>query len=299
MKKVIISLFLLSCLIPALNSSAEASLISDKNYRIELQREYKKDVTSIKKLFKNHNYYANNHDLKNLEPLYADNYINNDGFDKNIYFKSIKSTWDSCKDLTYSTKILSIDINGNNADVNVIEKASGTITEHIGDIPLAGEIHSTAKGIYHMSKINGNWYISGETGLDEESSLLYGDARFMNIELQAPNIAAAGEDYTVSLKIDADEDTFIIGSIEQDPVTYPTKTPENKMRALNSHTQTLERIIVANSNNINEYAVASIAISKVKNLNDENFKIYMAGLACIMKRVNVIPKNNFIKVEDK
>ncbi|MDE6137907.1 MAG: hypothetical protein K2F57_00385, partial [Candidatus Gastranaerophilales bacterium] len=241
---------------------------------------------------------ANQHDIDNLKPLYSDNYINNDGFDKKTYFKSVKSTWESCNDLTYDTKIISIDINGDNANVDVIETASGTVTEHIGDIPLAGEIHSTAKGIYHLSKINDNWYISGETGLDEESSLLYGDARFMNIELQSPTQIAAGETYTVSLKVDADKDTFIIGSIDQDPVTYPTKTPKNKMRALNSQSQTLERLITSNTNNINEYAVASIAISKVQNLNEENFRIYMAGLACIMKRVNVIPKNNYIKIEE-
>ncbi len=298
MKKIIISLLLASFIVPSVSLRTEASLISDRNYRHELKREQKQDIASIKKLFKEHNYYANKHDLKNLEPLYADNYINNDGFDKKAYFKSVESTWESCSDLTYTTKILSIDINGDNANVDVLETASGTVTERIADVPLAGEIHSTAKGIYHMSKINDNWYISGETGQDEESSLLYGDARFMNIELQAPNIVAAGENYTVSLKVDADKETFIIGSIDQDPVTYPTTTPENKMRALNSQNQTLERIISANTDNINEYAVASIAISKVQNLSDENFRIYMAGLACIMKRINVIPKNNFIKVED-
>ena len=70
------------------------------------------------------------------------------------------------------------------------------------------------------------------------------------------------------------------------------------MRALNTETQTLERLLTSNSDNINEYAVASLAISKVQNVNEENFRIYMAGLACIMKRVNVIPKNNHIKIED-
>ena len=62
--------------------------------------------------------------------------------------------------------------------------------------------------------------------------------------------------------------------------------------------QFLERLIKANSDNINEYAIASLAISKVNNVGGDNFRVYMAGLACVMKRVNVVPKNNFIKLED-
>ena len=54
----------------------------------------------------------------------------------------------------------------------------------------------------------------------------------------------------------------------------------------------------ANTDNLNEYAVASLAISKAKNVQDTTFRVYLAGLACVMKRVNVIPKNNFVKVED-
>ena len=298
MKKIIFTLLLTAFVIPSVNLSADASLISDRSYRIEQKRIQKQDIANIKKLIKSHNLYANKHDIKNLEPLYSDNYMNNDGFNKKTYFKSVESTWESCNNLTYDTKITSIDINGDNANVNVIETASGTISEHIGDMTLAGEIKKKEKGIYHLSKINENWYITGETGLDEESSLLYGDARFMNIELQAPNQVASGETYTVSLKVDADKDTFIVGSIDSDPVTYPSSTPETKMRALNTQTQTLERLITANTDNINEYAVASMAISKVQNVSEENFRIYMAGLACIMKRVNVVPKNNYIKIED-
>ena len=62
--------------------------------------------------------------------------------------------------------------------------------------------------------------------------------------------------------------------------------------------QILERLIKANTDNVNEYAIASLAISKAKNLGEDHFQIYMAGLACVMKRVNVVPKNKLIKLED-
>ena len=64
-------------------------------------------------------------------------------------------------------------------------------------------------------------------------------------------------------------------------------------------THILERYIKANTDNINEYAVASLAISKSTSDSINGTKIYVAGIACVMKRVNVVPKNNFATIEDK
>lgn len=297
MKKIILTLLFISILLPFSADTANAAIVSDRSFRAEQRQINKENIREIKELFRLHTQYANTHDVKGLEPLYADNYINNDGFNKEVYFKSIKSTWESCQDLTYTTNILSININGDNASVNVEETANGTIKETIDSVPVSGEIHSISKSIYQLVKINNKWYISGETALTDESSLLYGDARFMNIEIQSPQQVAAGENYTVTLKVDADKDTFIVGSIDRDPVVFPTKAPKSELRAM-PQSQILERIIRANTDNINEYAVASMAISKVKNKGQSNFSIYMSGLACVMKRINVIPKNNHIKLED-
>ena len=277
---------------------ADASLVSDKIYRTEQRKENKKMIKQIKSLFNEHNRYANQHDLNGLETLYADSYINNDGFNKEVYFKSIKETWDSCNDLTYTTKITSIDINGDYASVNVEEYADGTLRESSGFMDVTGEIHSKSTGIYHLVLVNDRWLISGETSLTDESSLLYGDARFMNIEIQAPAQVNSGDVYTTTVKIDADSDTFIVGSIDRDSVTYPVTTPHSELRAM-PQSQTLERLLKANTDNLNEYTVASLAISKAKDVGGNNFRVYMAGLACVMKRVNVIPKNEYIKIEDK
>ena len=298
MRKIVYLILLAILLIPATSNSVEASFVSDRNYRHELRKENNQNIKLIKEFFKQHNKYANTHDVNNLEKLYTDSYINNDGFDKKVYFKSIEETWQSCPDITYTIKIKSININGDYADVNVEETATGTINERIeNDKTIAGELHSLAEGIYHMIRINGKWYINAETALTDESSLLYGDARFMEIELQAPNQVSAGETYTVSLKVDTDENTVVVGSIDHDPVTYPTNTPKSELRTINKSSQMLERFIKANSDNINEYAVASLAISKMQPIGT-SYRIYMAGLACVMRRVNVIPKNNFINIEE-
>lgn len=298
MKKLLYTLILIALILPTTQLGSEASIISDRAYRLEQRRIEKQDVKQIKNLLKTHNVYANKHDLKNLKTLYYDNYINNDGFNKEVYFKSVESTWEACKDLTYTTNILDIEVTGDYANVNVIETATGTVEDTLDLMPVSGEIHSISTGIYHLIKINENWFIAGETSLTDESSLLYGDARFMNIEIQAPSQVSSGDTYTTTVKVDTEPNTFIVGSIDRDPITYPAGTPKNELRAL-PQSQILERVLKANTDNLNEYTIASLAISKVKNAGDNNFQIYMAGLACIMKRVNVIPKNNFIKLEDK
>lgn len=297
MKKIVYLLIISALIMPLTTLYTEASLISDRRYRLEQRREQRQDVKQIKKLLEIHNNFANQHDLKNLSTLYADTYVNNDGFNKKVYFKSIEATWQACKDLTYTTDIIDIEITGDYANVNVIETAIGTVTDTIESMPVTGEIHSISTGIYHLVKINDNWFISGETALSDESSLLYGDARFMNIEILAPAQISSGETYTSTVKVDTDENTFIMGSIDHDPITYPAGSPKNELRAM-PQSQILERVLKANTDNLNEYTIASLAISKAKQTNEKNFQIYVAGLACVMRRVNVIPKNNFIKLED-
>lgn len=296
MKKIVLTLIILLVGLVVV-PQADASLVSDRSYRAQQAKEIKQDIKQIKALLKVHNDYANKHDLKMLGSLYSDNYINNDGFDKEAYFKSIEKTWESCDDLSYKTEIISIKVNGGYARVNVLETASGTVVETYQSAPIAGEIHSEATGVYHLEKINDKWYIAGDTTLTEESSLLYGDARFMNIELQTPEQVEAGNTYTVSVKVDADDKTFIMGSIEHDTMTYPTNTPKGTLRAL-PESQVLERLIKANSDNLNEYAVTALAISKIESKNDSTLRFYMSGLACLMRRVNVVPKNNFINLEE-
>ena len=298
MKKIILLLTLALLTINFGNSNAQPALISTGKYRHEQNKINKAEAKQIKELFKVHEAFANKHDITGLKSLYSDNYINSDGMNKDVYFKTVEETWEQCKDLTYGAKITAIEVNGSNATVSMEETAIGTVYDKEDTIAVSGEIHAKSTSIYHLVKINGKWLISGETMLTDESALLYGDARFMNIELVSPNQVSSGETYTITVTADADDNTVIVGSLEHDPVVYPTKTPNGPLRTM-PKTHILERYIKANTDNINEYAVASLAISKSTSDSINGTKIYVAGIACVMKRVNVVPKNNFATLEDK
>lgn len=296
MKKFLLLIIFVFLTINFANDIAHGALVSTRSYRIEQNKINKNEIKQIRELFKLHTLFANKHDLVGLKSLYYDKYINSDGFNREAYFASVKETWDECDNLTYGNKINSIDINGNNATAYIEEFAVGTIYDKIDTLSATGEIHAKSTSLYQLTKVNGKWLISGENMLTDESALLYGDARFMNIELMVPNQVGAGEVYTTAVKTDADENTVIVASIEHDPVIYPSKIPNGPLRTM-PKTNILERFIKANSDNLNEYAVASLAISKSLLQEDNSTKVYMAGIACIMKRINVIPKNNFINLE--
>ena len=298
MKRIIYLLIILGMFVPVFSNGADASLVSDKGYRAEQKKYEKNEAKLIKNLFKVHFEYANQHDIENLKSLYSDNFVNNDGFNKDVYFKNVLETWNECSDISYNVKIKSIKVEGDFASVLVEETAMGTVYDNIDIGHAAGEIHSKSDGIYHLEKVNDKWLISSETVLSDESSLLYGDARFMNISMIAPAQVFSGEQYTATVKVDSEDNIYMIGSIEHDPIVYPAGKTNAPLRVV-PPTNVLERVLKANSDNLNEYAVASLAISKTKDEGLSSFKIYMAGLACVMKRVNVVSKNNFIKFEDK
>ena len=66
----------------------------------------------------------------------------------------IDETWKSYPDITYTTKINKIEINGNNASVLVDETALATATKLDEDVTVYGELNSSSKGTYLLKKEN-------------------------------------------------------------------------------------------------------------------------------------------------
>ena len=90
MKKIILLLTLALLTINFGNSNAHAALISTGKYRHEQNKINKAEAKQIKELFKVHETFANKHDITGLKSLYSDNYINSDGMNKDVYFKTVE-----------------------------------------------------------------------------------------------------------------------------------------------------------------------------------------------------------------
>lgn len=299
MKKKL-SVLLITALLFSIASTlpGQANILTTQKARIEQNRINRATYNDIKKVIDQQSAYTNKYDLKGLASLYANNFVNSDGFNKDVYFKLIEETWKTYPDITYKTEIKNIEFSDNYATVFTNEVAIATSQEEIGDLTAIGELYSTSQCVYYLEKQGAKWLINSEKIIEETSTLKYGDARYINIELNAPKQIGANKDYTTTLKVDAPKDSVVIASINKENIVYPQTKSDDAFRKMPDD-NILERVFLSNKDNVNEYAVASIGITRAENYTDNQIRVYMGGLAFIMTRINVIPENKFIKLEDK
>ena len=298
MKKIflILTAFLILCNKGYTATTETIAMLTKKGFfENSQQTSYLNPCDEIKKTLYLHIKYANTYNLDGLKNLYADNYINADGLNKEIYFDLIKKTWESYPDIKYKMGIKSIAINNNIAVVQVSENAIATTNSKSGLVDEKGLLESTSDNVYYLEKINNEWLVTSDHIIFEKTFLGYGSAKEIKVDLTAPCQILANTQYTSSLKIEAPKNSLVIASIGRENITYPQTIAEEVFRKL-PEDGILERVFTANSKNINEYAVASFGITKAEINKGTEIKIYVTGLGFIMSRVNVIPKNDFIKV---
>lgn len=242
--------------------------------------------------------YSNSYDLENLKSLYADSYVNADGFGKDIYFDLIKKTWESYPDIKYRMDIKNIEVSDNTAVVHVDEYAIATTDSKSGLVNEKGLLESSSDSIYYLEKINNEWLMTSDHIVKEKTFLGYGSAKYSEPILTAPCQIPANTQYTSSLKLSIPKDSLVIASIGRENITYPQTVAEEVFRKF-PESGILERVFTSNNENINEYAVASFGITKAEVTEKREIKISITGLGFAMSRVNVIPKNEFIKTANK
>lgn len=291
MKKI--SVFLILALLLSVQIPTQAGFIDEQRTKIEHRRINKIQNAEITAFFSEMIKQANSHNLTGLQSVYSKDFVNSDGFNYDTYMKMVEDTWETYPDISYSTLINKIEINDNYAQVLVTETAIAAPKEQVGDFETVGELHSVSKCIYHLQKHGADWFILSEDVLEETSTLKYGGARYLNIELNTPKQIGAGKYYTASLKINIPQGVNAVASISREKIVYPQTKSEDTFRNV-SNDNTLERVFVSNDENINEYAIASVGLAQAQH-QGENISIHMKGIAFIMTRVNVIPENKFVQ----
>ena len=247
---------------------------------------------SIVKFFEEHVYYANENDLGNILKLYAPSYISNDGFNMQSTKELFTDLWKQYNGIRYKNKVNSVAFYGDTAVVNVSEVA----TAQINDNNKNGELKSFVDVIYYLERKGKSWVITGENVISEEISIVWGDARSVAMYLEAPQLVASGEEYSAKLFIAPPSGIFAIGSISNEIVSYPQK-PQKDIFKKFAQDYTLERIMMSNTKDTNEYVVASIGYSRPAVNKTSGFNMNLSGYACLIRRVNVVPKNKYIEVK--
>lgn len=241
-----------------------------------------KEERAISKVLKSQVKYANKTDFDKFISTYDPQYINGDGFNLDIYSKLVKDIWETYDGIKYGIKIQNIDIDGNKAKVELLENAYAEIK--LSKV-YEGELRSNSVAVYSLEKKNGKWRVISDNVLDETTSMLYGDAKGLEVKLIVPEEIPANTDYTASLEFTPPKETIAIASIASDKVEYPQKPTQEVFRTL-PEDNILERILTSNNDNVDEYVVASIGLTKTQ-ISDLNMKLSLTGFGYAIKRVNV------------
>ncbi len=247
-------------------------------------------------------------DIDKIKDFYTENYRDSDGFtlEESIQmFEKMYNAYDKVKQKTKINSITSFDnyiivqlTDTTNAlvspqkelfDKNKKKSIRQTIREKRIIKERQGKLESTSIYSLYFKKIDGKWKIFYDDITAETTSLKYGVAKNVDMQLTAPAFTKEGENYDLSLKIgEKSDDLFAVASLNNEEILFPAPEYKEKYRKLSSQGN-LERVVKANNNKKNECAVASIGFTQVS-LNEAQTKarIEMVGMALLMKRVNII-----------
>ena len=287
MKKIIITLSILFVIAPV--------------YAFEL---FDSSKMEIKSTLKKYNKALASHDINKIKTFYTKDYKSMDGFNLEEMEQMLEKTFNAYENLKYKSKITSINTQEDWALVQISDKTTAKIyPTQIKEIKKEKMGKLVGKSIYnlYLKKENNEWKIASDDILMEETSLKYGIANKLKMDLITPLKVQNGSEYDLSLKINKPKDIIALASISREEIVYPPSDYQEKFRKIPEFGE-LERVVRANDKNLDEYAAATIGLTKVT-INEEQTraKIQVLGMAYLMKRVNMdrTRKNSEFLVENK
>ena len=251
------------------------------------QTSEQREVKNVKQLLVSQVRYANKENFKKFIDTYSPEYRNADGFNLDVYSSLIKDIWNSYDNIKYDIDIKDVQVKNNTAIVNLVETSYAKIPSMAS---FDGELTSSADTTYYLEKIAGKWKVVSDKVADEITTMLYGDARNLELKLTVPNRIQPNTEYCAILEFTPPEDALAIASIAADKVEYPQKPTKEVFRTL-PEDNILERLFTSNTDSKNEYVVASIGLTKTS-VCDMNVKFSLVGYGYAIRRVNVIANEN-------
>lgn len=240
----------------------------------------------IRKIFEDYQKYTNCKNLEGFSNLHDDSYRSSDGYDKTRLQELAQESWKEYPNVKYTIRVLSVNVDLDNATVITNERLSGVTNSSVEYIKGNGYIDSDSTAIYYLKKFSNEWRITSDFVVNEKTSMRYGAARFIPMKLDAPAIVAPKEEYTAIVKMSVPRSYVALVSINNEPITYPLEKSTEVFRSVKAD-GIRERILTSNDGTKNENAIASIGIAK-PSIKDDAINVNLIGIAFLSSRVNVV-----------
>ena len=239
----------------------------------------------IEKLLAGFEHDWNAHNLDAVMAYYADDYVNNDGFDKKTIQKLTEELWKTYPDIKSSSLVKQIRIEGPYASVESHDEAVGSTNQEMPGLGTKGELKSISEGQLYCKHVGLHWRITGDRIDYEKIKVSYGAARQLEPIFAAPEQVKSGKQFSARLEVDLPTGLGATGSISQTSVSFPLPKISDKYKQIGdplTDRPLLERVMTANSKNRNELLMATVVLTNASGNS-------IMGVVMLTRRLNVVP----------
>jgi ketosteroid isomerase-like protein len=269
--------------------AAPNALVIPATLRVVGNKADSADVQAMLTLMKNVLAASNAHDSDAMLRYYAREYISGDKLKRPEVKALVEDTWQQYPDISYTSELLEIRVNGHWATLETRDKAVATAKNEAQLPNQTGKLQTDSRSLVFLRKVGQNWFITSDNVLYETALITYGEATNMALTLAAPDQVFAGEPYSAKLEVALPERTFAIAGINQEPLVFPNRPAEDKFRTVSADKNALERVFKANEANHNELVTATLGLTQVGRDEQQRPVVALKGIATVVKRVNVLP----------
>ncbi len=283
MKKILLSFLILV----TINTSASAfNLFKGES-----------DEKTLKKIVAKIETATNKKDVDGILKYYNKSYKSFDGFNLTDLEGMLEQSFEGYDKLKFKSKVKNILIEDQRASIFLVDDTKATLKGESKKLGK-GELTATSDYALNFVKNDGKWEIITDVMIAEDSCIKYGSAQEIGLDFVAPLGVSPNSQYELKLYANNLENQSVVASLGREKIVYPGVEPKEVFRKV-PQDEPLERIVRSNNEGKNEYAAASIGITKANFIEDMDLiKFEMTGLAFLMKRINLIEeKAEEIKVE--
>ena len=241
---------------------------------------------------------SDKNDIEGIKKYYSDNYKSHDGYNKD----QVMEIFETARKLYPSSKtketIKKVDVEGDLIKIYIDEISTTKFTVKGEDASytekgkIKGKMVSVADYSMTYKKENDSLVVVADEIFSEVTDIRYGEAMEADFKMDAPKTLKPKEEFTVKITLVVPEDRVAMGSIGHDKIVYPVEKYWDPYRAIDS-TGILERVMIANGDNTNEYANATYAFIKSAGPKSKSkYKAVISGMGFYVQRMNMEKTKN-------
>lgn len=251
-------------------------------------------VKSLIELFNGLSNASNRHNIDDLLKHFSPSFISGDNFTLPQLKQQILDTWKAYDQIKYTSQILEIRVQGDWATLETLDQAEAVAPPDKSFMDQTpGKMFSQSRNQLFLKRSGSMWEIKSDQTLWEQAVIRYGIGEDVDITLSVPEQVKTGDTYSANVMATIPEGTFLIGTITNEPITFPHTKPDDSFRTMDSDNYELQRVLKANSENRNEIVSATLGMTNIsQKMSGERPSLSVNGLITIVKRVNVVPSTS-------